>query len=323
MKYLIDLNDPANFINPVSVKAPDGYVVEDQHTVLFPEGEHRLFCMTDSIMHATRPGSALNSHEHYWGYEIFFVDSGSADVYINGLKSFMDTGSIFFLQPYQAHSMYIHSDIKYRGFFHDWLYHEDGEAGDLLRKYHPDYMTDPDFPKDILPAGDFFMRESPYNFKEVPPEECSPIRHKDRPLAQYELPGATMKMITARWENGGLCEMWCFEMKKGFYGKSYPFPANTDLYYVTDGEVKFNVYDEEFVAKKEHLVKIPKYAPRSFEAQTDAVMYDVGGLTRWYAYFMDRESIMALDPERAAKPETFDELRKKLGVYYKEFGYNK
>ena len=320
MKYLIDLNDPANFIAPLELKAPDGYIGEHQHTVIMPEGDRKHFCMTDSIMHKTRSENDLHFHEHNWGYETFFVDSGGMDIYIDNQKSYIAPGSVLFMQPYQAHGMFFHDDVKYRGFFHDLPYNEEGEAGMLMRKYNPDFMTDPDFPKDIMPKGDHFMREPPHNFKEVPPEQCRPIRHKDRPMAQFDLPGAVMKMLAGRWENGGLCELWCFEMKKGFFAKSYKYPAYQDLYYVTDGEIKFKVYDEEFVAKKEHLVKIPKYAPRSFEVLTDAVMYDVGGLPRWDAYLTDRESVLALDPDRAAKPETLDELRKKFGVPYCEFG---
>ena len=320
MKYLIDLNDPANFIMPITLKTPDGHVNETQHTVLLPEGPNRQFLMTDSIMMKTRPGADPHYHEHYEGYEIFFVDSGGMDVLINSQQAYIAPGSILFLQPYQAHGMIFHDDTKYRGFFHGMPYYEEGEAGMLLRTHNPEFMTDESFPKDISPLGDHYMRELPYNFKKVPTEECLPVRHKDRPMAQFELSGATMKMLTGRWENAGLCELWCFEMKKGFYAVSDPFPANTDLYYVTEGEVKFKVYDEEFVATTECLVKIPRYAPRSFEAQTDAVMYDVGGVSRWYAYLSDRESVLALDPERAAKPETLAEIRKKLKIDYKEFG---
>lgn len=317
MKYLIDLNDPANFIAPITVKAPDGYIAEHQHTVLMPEGPRRHFTMTDSVMHTTRPEADLHYHEHYMGYEIFFVDSGGMDVYINSQKAYIKPGSVLFLQPYQAHGMFFHADTKYRGFFHDMPYYEEGESAMLLREHFPDFATDPNFPKEILPMGDHYLREAPYNFKEVPPEECKPIRHRERPLAQFDLPGVTMKMLTARWENAGLCELWCFEMKQGFRAESYPYPANADLYYVTEGEVKFKVYDEEFVASTEHLVRIPKYAPRCFEAATDSVMYDVGGLPRWQAYLSDRESVLALAPDRAEKPETLDGLRKKFGVHYR------
>ncbi len=37
-------------------------------------------------------------------------------------------------------------------------------------------------------------------------------------------------------------------------------------------------------------------------------------------YLTDKASVLALDPERAAKPETLDEMRKKFGVHYREFG---
>ena len=164
---------------------------------------------------------------------------------------------------------------------------------------------------------DFINREPAYNYKEVPPEECSCIRHKDRPMARFELEGCIAKMITARWESSGLCEMWCFEMKKGFSAESYKYPKITDLYYVTEGEIKFKVYDEEFVAKPECVVKIPRFAPRSFEALTDAVLYDVGGMPMWYGYFLDRDSILGLDPDRAKDPQTWDDLRKKHNIHYK------
>lgn len=320
VQYLYDLNDKANWLAPISVKTPDGYVVEDQHTVLMPEGPRRHLTMTDSVMHTTRPDADPHFHEHATGYEVFFVDGGGMDVYINRQKAYIKPGSILFLQPYQAHGMFFHADTKYRGFFHDMPYGEEGDAGSLLREHFPNFMEDPDFPKEILPKGDFFLREPPVNYVEVPPEQCQPIRHRDRPMGAYELPGITMKMLTGRWENSGLCELWCFEMKSGFHAQSYPFPANTDLYYITEGEVKFKVYDEEFTAKAEHLVKIPMYAPRSFDAVKDSVMYDVGGSPRWDAYLADRESILAREPERAKDPAVLDGLRKKHGIHYSEFG---
>jgi hypothetical protein len=320
MQYLYDLNDPKNFIWPLELKSPDGYIGEHQHTVLFPEEPHRHFCMTDSVMHTTRPNNGLHFHEHIVGYETFFVDSGSMDIYITGKKAPIKPGSVLFIQPFQAHGMFFHEDVKYRGFFHDLPYAEGGEAAKLMRLANPDFLNDPEFPKDKAPLNDFAFREPPHNFKEVPAEECTPIRHRERPMAQFELDGATFKMLTGRWENAGLCELWCFEMKKGFYAESYKYPVNQDLFYLTEGKVKFKCYDEEFVAHKECLIKLPKFAPRSFEVLEDAVMYDVGGLPRWNDYLADRESVLALDPERAAKPETLDDMRKRFGVHYKVFG---
>lgn len=75
MQYFYDLTDPKNFIWPLEIKTPDGYSAEHQHTVLFPEGPRRHFCMTDSVMHTTRPNTGLHFHEHTVGYEIFFPRS--------------------------------------------------------------------------------------------------------------------------------------------------------------------------------------------------------------------------------------------------------
>ena len=318
MQYLYDLNDPKNFIEQVDMKRPDGRVFEHQHTILMPENPRRNFCMTDSIMLKSPEGSPPAMHVHRESYEIFFVDSGGMDSYVNGQKAYVKPGSILFYQPFQAHGAYFHENVKFRGFFHDRPYYEEGDAYFLLHSSNPDFLLDPELPLDNLPMKDFIDRETPYNYKEVPPEQCSCIRHRERPMAQFNLEGGcTAKMLTGRWENSGLCEMWCFEMKKGFSAESDKYPKITDLYYVTEGEIKFRVYNEEFIAKTEHVVKIPRWTPRRFEALTDAVMYDVGGMPMWYSYFLDRESIHGLAPERAKDPKTWETLRKKFDIHYK------
>jgi len=89
------------------------------------------------------------------------------------------------------------------------------------------------------------------------------------------------------------------------------------MYYIREGEVKFKIYNEEFTAKSECIVRIPSFAHYTAEALVDSDVYDVGGLPRWYAYLQDRESIMTLDPDRWAKPETKAELKKKFNVEIK------
>ena len=78
--------------------------------------------------------------------------------------------------------------------------------------------------------------------------------------------------------------------------------------------IEFRVFDEEFVAGPECIVKIPKLANFSITALSNAVVYDVGGLPRWQAYMLDRASILQYDPERAKNPVTFAELRIKFDV---------
>jgi len=138
-------------------------------------------------------------------------------------------------------------------------------------------------------------------------------------MAKFEINGAVMKMITARWENGGKKEIWLAEMEPGFYAEWDGYPTTQDLFYVTEGKIKFRVYDTEFVAEKDCLVKIPKYAPRAFEVLEQASMYDVGGITRWYALLQDFSALKKFKPEEATK-EAFDEMRKRFGCQVKEYG---
>jgi mannose-6-phosphate isomerase-like protein (cupin superfamily) len=318
--YLIDLNDPNDWLYPIQLKNPDGGVGEDQRTIFMPEGEGRLFCVTDSVMHASPDRDHLMFHEHTVGWEVFFVDSGGMDIYMNGKMAYIEPGSILFIQPYEAHGMFFRADVKYRGFFHHLSNSDNSSTLGMLRARDPDFMDDPEFPKELFAHGDFGLREPPVDFVEVSPERHPNIRHRSRPMAAYELDGVTMKMITARWENGGSLELWCAEMKKGFWAQWDPYPTAREMYYITSGEVKFKVMDEEFVAKAENIVNIPRCAAHSLEALTDAVVYDVGGLPRWYAFFQDRASVKKLDPERWAKPETVEELKKKFGIQIKAYG---
>jgi len=317
--YLIDLMNPDDWLYPITLVGPDGTVGEHQRTIFMPEGADRLFCVTDSVMHANQgdPNEPITfCHEHKIGYEIFFVDSGSMDIIANGLRSRLSPGDILFLQPYVAHSMFFFEDVKYRGFFHH-LSNSDA-AADLapLRAFDPDYAKDPEFPG-IFKHPDMGFREPEVDFKVVPASENPVVRHKDRPLAAFSYKGITAKMLTGRWENQGSLEMWCFELSKGTEVESNRYLMQRQMYYVTSGEVKFKIFDQEFVAKAENIVNIPSFARFKAEALTDAVVYDVGGLPRWYAYFKDRASIMKLDPERWEKPETKTELQKKYGIEIK------
>lgn len=316
--YLIDLNNRENWLYPIELIGPNGIKGEDQRTINMAEGPRKLFCVTDSVMYPHEPGK-LHCHEHQIGYEDFFVDSGGLDLYINGKKTYVAPGNIIHLQPFEAHGMNFHAPTKYRGFFHDLRNSDYAPERAILQAKKPDAMKDPEFTKLRMGNADIMMREQP-EWLEVLPEQVAAVRNIDRPMAAFELKGITMKMITARWENGGVNEMWAAEMEPGFHAEWDEYPTDTEMYYVTAGKIKFRVYDEEFIAYSECVVKIPKFASHSILAQTKAVMYDIGGLTRWYAFLQDRSSIMKYDPERANKPETLADLKVKFGCQIKSIG---
>jgi mannose-6-phosphate isomerase-like protein (cupin superfamily) len=170
-QYLIDLNDPKNWLYPDAARDPDGKIMETQHMINESEGVHRFFLMTDSIMHKNEDDN-LHYHEHYYGFETFFVDSGGMDIISIDTKTTVGPGNIVFLQPYQAHGMYVQDNTKYRGFFHD-IGNGEGQAETfLLRSKNPNYRQSPDLPPEMAgpPPENFCLREPPVGLREVSPQ---------------------------------------------------------------------------------------------------------------------------------------------------------
>jgi len=317
-RYFMDFNNPEDWMYATEMIRPDGSKGEDQRTMSLPEGPDRLFYVTDSVMYPPPPGAAadLHCHEHHEGYEDFFVDEGSMDLYVNGKKVIVEQGSIIHLAPYEAHGMLFHSPVKYRLFAHGLTINANTEILPVIRARDPNYQNDPEFPAMYKMGGGgtgAYMREKPY-WEESPVEKCSTVRHISRPLATFDVDGITAKMITARWENYGVCEMWAYEMPKGYAVKTIKYCTLKQMYYVTAGQIRFTVFDEEFTAKPGCIITVPRLGNCSIEALSDAVMYDVSGLPRMQAYMLDRASILKYDPERAKDPAAFAALREKFNI---------
>ena len=319
-RFLVDLNNEDHWLYPAEFIMADGHKGEDQRTIFLSEGPGRMFSVTDSVMYPAAPGTQEDfmCHEHRNGWEDFFVDSGSMDLYVNGMKTLVTPGDIIHLQNYETHGMDFHAPVKYRGFFHHLSNYDNQAELWHLRKINPQIMQDPEYMR-IRATGttgggnDFYRREKPI-WEEVPVEQNPTVRNIKRPLMTFKLDGVTMKMITKRWENGGHCEMWAMELDKGFKAVSNKYLNHSELYYVTAGQVKFRIWDEEYVAGSECVVKVPTLSNFEFTATEDSVMYDVGGVARWQAYLADRASILKYDPARAKDPAVFENLRTVFGV---------
>ena len=188
---------------------------------------------------------------------------------------------------------------------------EDGTCGALLREKRPDARKQPDFPKvgPVLP--DIIRAEDPVDWPRVSWEEMDCVRHISRPLAVERFDGVTMKMLIARWETGGVKEVWAAEMEKGFCAESNPYPLKTEMLYVTEGEIKVTVYDDTFIAHKECIVKLPKYGEYRIEALSDAVVYDVGGQVAGERQF-DRRHPAQFDEGAVGLHETVVETQERV-----------
>ena len=325
-RILIDLNDKANWLyESTSPPTPEGHIMEENRVILMPEGEHKLFAFTDAVMHHV-PGMTGNEHVHHKGYETFFVDSGSLDFYSMGKVCTLKKGDLYHLPPYVTHGMVFHEDTRYRGIFQDWAILDNFHETFELRRRLPevaDRMNRP--PEGEAPpvmdfsAMDMHIREK-YNCERVEPEAIPAVRNPARPLNRFDFDGVVMKQMVGRWECNGVREIWRAEMTKGFYAEWDETPDYPELFYVTEGRIKFKVYDEEFIAYEDCLVRIPKYAPRYLEAETDAAMYDILGLPSWYEFLHDYTGMMQNNPDRAKDEAVMRRLKTATKCAIKSIG---
>ena len=320
MKFVIDMKDEANWLHPTKGYNPDGSVSEDGRGIIGTEDPEGRYTFTDSLMYKSPDNGAYALlHEHWKAYETFFVESASMYFFINGKKTLVEAGKMIHMQPYQAHSFIFNGNVQYRGTFLNWNVGSDPDAATEMEARFPEAKKDPKLLDLLMKNLDLHIRGIA-ECEEVPPEQVYEVKDPARPMARFDLDGAVMKMITARWENGGKKELWRAEMKPGFWAEWEEYPYVQDLFYITEGKVRFKIYDEEFTAGQDSLVKIPKYAPRSFVVEEEAVMYDVGGETRWLALLEDWFSIRKYAPERAKDTEQMLALRKKFSCHVAAFG---
>ena len=137
-------------------------------------GPHGLYNITDTIMCKMPTGvtpeeASKMNHEHRLGFELFFVDSGSMYLYLEGRRCIIREGDILQLQPTQMHSMASIEDVKWRGFFHDLdSFNTSIAVNQVASRLGPDVKQDPAFQK-AQGTKDYRRHEQP-TFVDVPAE---------------------------------------------------------------------------------------------------------------------------------------------------------
>ena len=316
-KFLVNLDDhEGSGIKTKKRIAANGEVEEEMSSVQDGVGPHMMYNVTDTVMNKIVSGTTYDevskmSHEHRYGFETFFVDSGSMYVYIDGVRVIVKEGDILHLQPGQQHAMASIEDVKFRGFFHDLDSFTDGMKNQELTEMMPELANDPDWGPTVMGGKDGIKRVRPY-YEDVPAEKVHAVKHADRPVKAYKFDGVTAKIMVPRWENHGVCEYVLFEMEPGFTANWVKFPSEREMYYVRSGKVKFTILGKEYIATKSCLVNIPKFAPHSVVALEKSEVYDMGGQTMWFSFLQDYVSLKHNEPEQFADPAVIADLKKKF-----------
>ena len=142
-------------------------------------------------------------------------------------------------------------------------------------------------------------------------ETVNAVKNPARPLARFDLPGLTVKVIVPRWENGGVTELVLGEMQAG-KKLTWGYHPCREQYYVRSGRVKLTLFGEERIAKAGCIINVPILAPFTLEALEDAAVYDVGGQPEWFSFLLDYDSLRTYSPERLS--EALPALMERCGV---------
>lgn len=327
-RYVIDLDDHqgSGLETLIRRSAVTGEIEEEMTGVQDGEGPHLLYNITDTVMNKVTSEKTYDeasdmSHEHRFGFETFFVDSGRMYLYVDGVRTVVQEGDILHLQPGQQHAMVSIEDVKFRGFFHDL------DAFAYTERNREFYANMPEAKDDLEFAGklasrDHIKRERPV-YTDVPELSVNAVKNPQRPLRQYSFEGVTLKIIVPRWENWGVCEYVCAELEPGFTAEWTKYPRARELYYVRSGKVKFTIFGKEYTAGKACVVNIPQWAPHSMVALEKSEVYDMGGQTHWFSFLQDYRSMEANAPERFADPEQIRALKEKFQCDIASIGMTK
>ena len=320
-RYLIEFDNPDHAYYSSSFDSPEGERMENVSMLTLPDvSGHRFFAMTANEWPYRKNQDQQMYHHHQVGYETFFIKEGSLDLHINGKRCFVKAGSIVNYRPYEMHAMTIHETVVSRGFFQNYDSLDSVVEMRLLESYDPDArkkMMESRPPEEAM--SDFHINEY-MDYEKVPVEQVYSVKHPDRPQATFDFDGVKAKLLLARWDLGGLREVWRFEMEKGFHAESVDYPGHRSLIYLTDGAVEVKIYDDEFVADKECLIDIPKNLKYTIKAKTDAKMYEVGGLSGWYNFMHDYTAVKKNNPDKFNDEKYIADLKKKNQIFIKSCG---
>ena len=292
--YLIRLDEPDDWLDVHNDIDPHtGELVEIQHDVLWSEGPDQMYEFNDSHFFG-----GTTYHEHSTGWETFFIHQGKMDLCVRGKVATVEADDIIFIPPYTSHKMnMLTKPVIWNGMFHGIGMLRTMNNWALILKTNPTMLDDPEIKANYLGNKNNILRENPCYEKRVSKNELHEVRPYDKPIDTYDFPGVSMRQYTGRWENNGKTELWLGEIKQGFKVKYLKTDPNVDMFYIVKGEVQFDVAGEVFTAGPRCLVKIPQYAPRSFETLSDVKMYDAGGSTHWLDFIGDMISLKMMSPE--------------------------
>lgn len=314
--YLINLNDPDDCLGKYVDEDRDrGFIKEHLDLLVVALGPEEVHEVTRSVFYK---GNEINNHMQQFGYETMFVRGGEIEVTVRGRKCLVTDGDILHFGCYNAHRMRWLKDTPWVGFFHNMNIHQPMADKMLINENYPE-LTDAEIAEFYRESYDCYYLAEPVAV-EVPKSEILEIRQPEFAFATFTFDGVTMRQKIGRWETNGMYEVWEFNMDDGYFTRFDNPSPKASIYYITEGNVRFKVFNKEFLAPKDSIVHIPPYAIHSYQSEGASVMFDAYGSALLHDYVSDLKSYETYEPEKLKDKGFVDSLKKKYNCYITESG---
>lgn len=220
----------------------------------------------------------VNYHYHDHGYELFTILSGSVECVLGGKRCIAHTGDMILVKPFTPHAFaYLEDGTVWQEVILELsLYENERSLGRVVQNC-PEKLEDPEFMRRFQ-AGNG-RRDYPgfpvLDSELVEPRDMPTFRAKGDSYKSYSFPGITCNMKFAKWDLGGVKEVWELVLDQG-YTLKWEFVHTPDLFIVKEGSVRVEVQNcETQIARKGDIIHIPSYTRHTITAlEKNTVLHD-------------------------------------------------
>lgn len=91
-------------------------------------------------------GIVVNYHEHYKGWETFYITKGSVEAIVAGKKMILNVGDLLHIPPYMPHGFkFLEEGTTWIAFFQGYHFFKDQQEFQAIKKNDPEKANDTDF----------------------------------------------------------------------------------------------------------------------------------------------------------------------------------
>ena len=300
-KYLIEAYNPECWLYNLN----DG--TEEVHQFTMPEGPRMKNECSDTFY---KKGDHVGYHIHEKGCETFYIAEGTVEVTVRGKRCIIEKGDLLHLPPNTPHGFtFLGEPTIWRELFHDIDMAGSTINKNRIKDNYPGLYEEPEFRGWYLKKIKNIRREEPVHVTDIPKQQMREVRAHDFSLSTFVFDKAILKQKVGRWETDNVHEIWMAILKKGAkFEWNRPYDES-NLLFVAQGEAQFHVLGEDFVARADSIVTIPKYTAFSVEILEDNTeVYDYGCTARLLDLLEDYDAMISRNPAMINDPKVKADL---------------